>query len=613
MKLLRFFILSAFVLASTVGASSGMPASVSSLAVSRPGATHPYNGQLIKDSEYTSGITFTWTNTAGAGGSFDFELATDPTVDSTGAFVSTIDSASPSNPGGNTYSSSYTFTPATTYYWHVQAYDASSNPSGWSGIFTFRTSVVAPTLNAPAPGDVLANNLTSDDVNDTSGPPPGPDMTVPLFQWSSVTGSSGYVLQVSPSAAFSTLVLNVTIPASSTSYTPTKDLPANTTLYWRVQTLNTSTYGPSDWSSTCAPGVCSFITANPPSIPINLQPCDGCVDNDYTPGLGWQQPTLPGGTSFIAYEVQLSKDKTFKNSDKLCFDDSNSTTFDTPKLDVEDAFNTYGDTPGISCPTAIDPNSGATTLQPATTYYWRVRSVNQNTDSTSLYYNDYYYSDWSAITTLNTSYEQVDYTTFDPADGSYLDTNTYTFAWDVSSFLGTLPHSFGLQIFTSPTFRTGGVLNTVFNSNTSTFLVKNLPACQTLYWRVRATGFYGPGYWSDPAQIFSACPPSVPNLQAPANHTLLHNDTPTYKWSVVKVPFGYPFDYYEVQTAADKYFNNIIDDDTSTTDQFSPSYTLGSGLLIPGYTYYWRVRACDLMPDASDACSNWSALHNYKY
>ena len=170
-------------------------------------------------------------------------------------------------------------------------------------------------------------------------------------------------------------------------------------LYWRVETLN-STFRPSAWSP-----IWSFTTANPPSIPTSLQPDSGKVDNDFTPGLFWQAVALPGGTTFSDYRVQMSTDKTFQTPADLCFNDTSITFLKSrppaTKLELDVQNTALPLPPGTGCPTFS--YGGITSLQPATTYYWRVRA--EGTGG---------WSNWSTVNTLLMSYPQVNSTTFSP-------------------------------------------------------------------------------------------------------------------------------------------------------------------------------------------------------
>jgi hypothetical protein len=600
MKILKLLVLSAVILMATVGASHGAPASITP-ATPTPSATYPLNGALVTN--YASGINFAWSASAGTGVKYRIDIATDA------AFTNIIDGTTitpplniitPSFSSPSPSSTFGSFSPGTWYFWRVAAY-ANGAWSVWA-VFSFRTSVATPALITPIPNAILENNLTNDVANDTSNDP----VTFPvlkLFSWSSILGAEGYTLQVSQSALFNSFVINVTLPYTITSYSPTTDLPANTTLYWRVETLN-SIFGPSVWAP-----IQQFTTANPPGIPTSLQPASGKVDNDFTPGLFWNVVGVPGGTTFSFYDVQISTDKKFETPTALCFDDeTNSITQSNPTLDVQNAALPAPLT--TDCPTFNDSTTGILSLQPATTYYWRVRAVGSPDGGIN-----FFWSDWSSVNTLLMSYPQVDSAKFIPPDGTKLTTNSQSFSWK-PPFVGSgaVPGTFALQIFKSQDFRTGAVVNLTKNGP-GYIPVKPLPACTILYWRVRAgssNSLYGSGPWSNSATIYTACPPSVPVPYSPKPGTVVNINTPTLKWQISVVPFGYTFNNYEIEITPDKNFGYIPSwGDIPITNQFPPSFTLSP---LSHGTYYWRIRACDQDSAATVvACSLWSTAFYFKY
>ena len=510
MKLLKLLVLSAVVLMVTVGASNGAPASVLTAVPGAPGAEYPTNGELL----YSYGanqIEFQWT-TVGTVGTiyYDLEVSTDPTFADTTKIVFSTD-------GGHTTSCNYTlpnktssvaFNSATTYYWRVQAYDNTCNTapgqiyvtggSGWA-VYTFYTAISAPTLIGPANGSTLKDNLN----NDPSTTPPHP---LPLFQWTAVSGASGYVLEVSTTATFSSLYIDASVPTSNTfnggadiGYSPSADLAAGTLLYWQVETLN-STYGPSAWSTTCV-SACSFYTANVSAPPVPIQngqtqiykTATGKVTTDFTPGLRWLEVTLPSGATFSTYEVEVSTDKTFTDTNQLCFDvahvvsylanqtQNNDPTINYAQLDTQDGLLSY--VPD-DCPTQLV--GGILKFVPATKYFWRVRA----------YFNgDASVSDWSTVFEFDTSYAKIVAGFTATTDVAH---NTITFSWTPPT---VKPYSYGLTICYDANFSEG---DCIFGQEQlgdpyvwSPKPKQNIAPGATLYWRVQPEGTWGPGLWSD--------------------------------------------------------------------------------------------------------------------
>src|SRR5271157_27091 len=343
MKLLKLLVLSAVVLMVTVGASNGAPASILT-GIGEPAPDYPTNNELIYS--YGAGqIEFQWTIAGSmANTSYDIEISTDPTFLNTAASVM-VDSNDGRHAVSNCTASGqatnrvspYSYQPATTYYWRIQAYtdtlcsgnDFTTGGSGWA-VYSFRTAIQSPTLIGPGNGSTLKDNLH----NDLLTTPPHP---LPLFQWTAVSGASGYILEVSTVATFSSLYIDGTVPTSNTfnggldiGYSPSSDLAANTLLYWQVETLN-STYGPSAWSTTCV-SACSFYTANVSAAPVPIainqtqvyKTATGKVTTDFTPGIRWLEVALPSAATFYSYEVEVSTDNTFADTNQLCFDVNNT-------------------------------------------------------------------------------------------------------------------------------------------------------------------------------------------------------------------------------------------------------------------------------------------------
>ena len=125
---------------------------------------------------------------------------------------------------------------ATYYYWHVCA----SNNFG-NGQWTTARRVKAGVQ--PNPPVLLS--------------PPNGAVNVPLypsFSWTSVPGAIAYILQVSKSSTFDSLIYNDTVPPFGTII-----LQHNTSYYWRVCAIGQGC--PSNWSA-----VFHFTTQNPSVI-----------------------------------------------------------------------------------------------------------------------------------------------------------------------------------------------------------------------------------------------------------------------------------------------------------------------------------------------------------
>ena len=130
----------------------------------------------------------------------------------------------------------------------------------------------------------------------------------PDFDWSNYVAAKGYQIQVSKSLGFGTTLINVTLTgATNSQYTLTKDLPAKTLLYWRVRAkLSATKY--SAWSP-----VFTFTTGNPPSVPGLVSPANSALMTNLNPTLDWSDSTVPAGTTFNEYQVQVDDDADFSS------------------------------------------------------------------------------------------------------------------------------------------------------------------------------------------------------------------------------------------------------------------------------------------------------------
>jgi hypothetical protein len=314
--------------------------------------------------------------------------------------------------------------PNAKYYWQVRAFNTLGQYSAWSAKRSFRAAVLPPSLVSPLDTAALLDRR-------------------PAFDWTDVDGASGYTLQVSRYANFSSVLKTVT--STTSAYTMTADLPANTVLYWRVRANGAN--GPSLWS----PQVWSLVTGNPPSIPAPILPANGSLTTDYTPRLDWKNVTVPVGTSFDHYQVQVAADSAFTS---LVLDET------IPDLLASES-------------TLI------TNLAPNTRYYWHVRAFNTAG----------HYSAWSVTRNFRTAILPPVLLT--PVEGEILSNVRPPLDWE--DVVGATNYT--IQVSLSSTFSTRLVSKTALTS--SYVPTVNLPVGVTLYWRVRANGANGPSLWSE--------------------------------------------------------------------------------------------------------------------
>lgn len=280
-----------------------------------------------------------------------------------------------------------------------------------------------PTLLAPANQSQLTENR-------------------PAFDWKDVFETNAYTIQIAQDTGFTNLVVNAAVTGSG--FTPSSDLPAGVTLYWRVR--RNSPTEPRPWSATW-----SFITANPPSIPNPVAPAENALTKDYTPTLVWSRSTTPAGTTFQKYELQIATNNLF-----------------TSPISAE-----------INQPATGNPRYTPTSdLTANMTYYWRVRSSNTLGQ----------YSNWSATRSFRTAIAAPTLTL--PTNGETVNDPTPTFTWAAP----TGATNYTIQVASDVAF-------TALTLNISVSDVNFTPASDlapgTYYWRVIAKGPNGPSSWSE--------------------------------------------------------------------------------------------------------------------
>ena len=292
----------------------------------------------------------------------------------------------------------------------------------------------------------------------------------PSFDWEDVSGATSYGLQISTDPSFKTTKIikkngkkkkttgNVqAITTVDSSYTPEVDLAANTLYYWRVRSNGNS--GSSDWSE-----VRTFITANPPSSPVLIFPSNNALLTNYAPLLNWVPGSLPLGSIFDHYQLQLDDDPAF-----------GSPLVDTLISDV-----------------AITQLQ-APSLPSNSTFYWRMFAFNTEGESSC-----------SPTVTFRTALTLPNLLA--PDNGNQENTLHPLLDWeDVNGATG-----YSLQISTDPSFTMTKIVKKNGKKKKTTVSVPpiitidssytpdvDLPASTLFYWRVQANGVNGPSEWSE--------------------------------------------------------------------------------------------------------------------
>jgi hypothetical protein len=257
----------------------------------------------------------------------------------------------------------------------------------------------------------------------------------PDFDWGASSGGTApytYELKVDDDISFDSMAVNV-IGISDSNFTCTSTLNSDTLYYWKVRAKDDDgAY--SAWSSPYSFSTLGLIA------PVLVSPTNGGTGYSITPDFDWNVST--GGTSPYTYEIKVD----------------DGILFLTPTVDVT----------GLS-----DSNYSYTTgLTPATTYYWKVRTL----DACSTY------SSWATTQNFTTaSFTSPTFTL--PTAGTVMTTATPTFTWSASTG-GSGTYTYELAVSLVNTFATT-VLNQTGIATTSYTMTSNLTP-DTYYARIRA-------------------------------------------------------------------------------------------------------------------------------
>ena len=207
----------------------------------------------------------------------------------------------------------------TTYYWRVRAVNAAVDTSGWSAIWEFTTAY-----------QLTSGPTLISPVNDSVGA----THSNILLAWQAMDNVNGYHYEVSTSSSFENMVAsgNTTLTFNVVRLQP------STTYYWRVQAYDNN--GNSPYST-----IWHFTTADVQLVaPVLLAPADNSTITQSNITLSWQDVF-----GALGYDIQLSIDENF------AFAVSNYNTAAT--------------------------NFALSGLPENTTFFWRVRSANNNAQS----------------------------------------------------------------------------------------------------------------------------------------------------------------------------------------------------------------------------------------
>ncbi|MDR3625300.1 MAG: fibronectin type III domain-containing protein, partial [Ignavibacteriaceae bacterium] len=455
---------------------------------------------------------------------------------------------------------------STTYYYSVKAFDG-INASASSNEIT--TATTAPT-NVPLIAPV--NGLTGVSV-------------LPTFGWSDIFNETTFTVKISTdSAAFDSHVIATKITAQNATSWATADtlsglpLSNGTKYYWQVSVQGGSSDG-------LTSSIYHFTTTQNFTLTLST-PKDSDIVYTSPAVFSWYLNTPISGMRFI---VQY-KQSTTPPADYTFWKDAISLA---PTTNLSDSISViYGKT-----------------------YFWRVIAQRSTAPYDVLYDRNEYYKFSVAGGSSVILYPSW------PLGGSVIYTNTPQLSWYPSQYSAGLTYQ--VRYSTANTVDSTGMLSDVsavsyptdVNILTATSnLYVTTPALTPgthYYWQVRAyydsTGLYS--NWSTVESFVTNGPGTVviPVTSYPIVGETVYTTNPTLYWYLNTASSGL---YYDVDLSIDSTFaSHIVGYPVTTLVADQMSYDATG--LVPGQTYFWRVRSNNLT--TTSAWSESTPVTNGKF
>ncbi|WP_246481852.1 PQQ-binding-like beta-propeller repeat protein [Natronogracilivirga saccharolytica] len=341
---------------------------------------------------------------------------------------------------------------------------------------------------------------------------------VPQLTWNPDDRAETYRIQLSDGPDFETLHLDET--TSATEWTVSDSLDFEATWHWRVRAVNESAEG--EWSDSW-----SFTTVVEPGMVALEDPANSAGHVNARPAFSWA-----GADGADYYDFQLSADSSFS-------------TLEAELTDLAETSVRLADT-----------------LNPLSSYYWRVRSGNIGGKS-----------DWSepwSFTTIDLPDEPV---LVSPADSSLQLDPPVSFEWSAAD----RAEAYRIRIYANESEPENLVVDSLLSD--TTFAYSNLSHTNIYLWEVAGQNSAGEGP-SSQSSLFTIRV-QTPLLTSPEPDQQNVPRYPQLVWEPVEEATT-----YLVQLSQDSLFEEtIVQYDVSENNTVEP------GPLKWRSTYYWRAYA----------------------
>lgn len=487
--------------------------------------------------------TFIWTpDPASLYTSYTLQVTPDPTFYYT-QYSLTI------SPSDTTYTFSTPFATYSPHYFRMRGTNAAGD-GAWTSICMFRVTLSGDTM-PPAP--VPSWPIGGAEISGTST----------SLYWYTLTNIQGYTNFQIWYGTDTTLFTGVPTDTAISGFTTSiSGLTAGSTYYWKVRTRrqpNATDTVFSAWSYAASFEVPSAV---PDNQTVYLSwPIDGNTVYDTTPTLSWY---LNGPYAGLTFDVRL-------------YDDSTSSAIE------------------IASGLSSSSYTVTTTLDYATTYYWRARTDN-GTPGTWTYFGSFEVYDTTGMSGGGGGggSPSTPYLTW-PYDDAVLWTNSQILSWYI------------LTAGTDITYTLNIAEDDAFTINSVSFSGLDYPSYgltalefgKWYYWRVNSTDGFTTSAWSDTFAFFvtGGGASGIPILYNPGDGWTIYQTNPTLYWFTSAPAFNVT---YQLEYDITNTFSSAV-----TVSGLTDSWYALSSLTL-GQTYYWRVRTHNGL-----GYTAWSAVNSF--
>lgn len=301
-------------------------------------------------------------------------------------------------------------------------------------------------------------------------------------------------------------------------------------------------------------------------VPALVAPVNGLTGVSTQPEMIWRD----GGVS--PYTIEIATDAGFTNI-VTSYDVSGDTTYQFVEYDMGMPLNN------------------------STLYYWRIKYTAAGID---------FYSNTWHFTTVPTVSVSLSW----PENGAEVFTNDTQFTWFISQATGTIMYAVQVRDTIGVPVEDDWHYTLLDYADTTSNLFTNFTLLngKKYYWRVIALNSLGQTISYSPTYYFTTAGGAAnpPTLSWPTNSAVIYTETPQFTWYLTTPQTDIT---YDIQIDNDQVEGNgTVFNQTNVSNLF---YSISSGVLFAGNSYYWRVRSVYKRGTGDEQTSSYTAYRSF--